>query len=99
MCGYDPRDLIAGHYLNLQPDWNLTDCSQFNRKRCPVELFNYTYRYYLPEEDIQEIDLLLTQDDLKTEVVFVYKEGAKPRVEELLIEEKPWREWLRQSAK
>lgn len=99
MTGYDPRDLLVGHYLYLQPDWSRTDCLQFAESRCPTERFGRRYRYYLPEFDAQELDRVLMQDDLKVEMVFSYKGEGKPLVKELLIGGKPWAEWLRQSAK
>ncbi len=99
MRGYDPRDLLSGHYLHLEPDWNRTDCMQFPEKKCPTERFARSYRYYLPEFDARELERQLTNSDLNVEMVFVYKGQAKPLVKDLLIEGKPWAEWLRQSAK
>lgn len=38
MSGFDPVDLISGHYLFLMPDWSQTDCRQFEHNSCPTEL-------------------------------------------------------------
>ena len=37
--GYDPRSLISGHYLELQPDWTRTDCKTFGGQTCPKDKF------------------------------------------------------------
>lgn len=29
VSGYDPRDLLSGHYIDLSLNWKDTDCSQF----------------------------------------------------------------------
>ncbi len=99
MMGYDPRDLLSGHYLYLRPDWSNTDCRQFDNGICPQGApFEYSYRYYLPEFEAQKIDAQLQRSDLKVEMVFTYKGSAKPLVKELLIEGKPWADWFKQSV-
>lgn len=45
--GYDPRNLISGHYLTLRLDWIKTDCKQFNNSRCPEAKFDSVYNFYL----------------------------------------------------
>ena len=35
VSGYDPRSLIAGHYILLTVDTQKIDCSQFSAKTCP----------------------------------------------------------------
>lgn len=99
MSGYDPRDLLSGHYLHLQPDWSLTDCRQFTDNRCPTERFGRSYRYYLPEFDAQKVDRQLRLNNVKIEMIFTYKGAAKPLVKDLLINGMVWDRWLTQSAK
>ena len=49
--GYDPRSLISGHYLELQPDWTRTDCKTFGGQTCPKDKFEKVYRFYLRSEE------------------------------------------------
>lgn len=49
VSGYDPRDILSGHYLNLAPEWDKTDCRQFAGGICPQARFERVYRYYLPQ--------------------------------------------------
>lgn len=32
VSGYDPRDLLSGHYIDLSLNWKDTDCSQFLKR-------------------------------------------------------------------
>lgn len=92
--GYDPRDLLSGHYLNLQLDWNKTDCTQFADSVCPKERFNWNYRYYLPEADALylEKEIFKASADLKLEFAFP-KTGA-PVIRNLLLDNMDWKEWI-----
>ena len=49
--GYDPRDLLRGHYVNLSLYWDATDMTQFQNSNCRQADFKKTYRYYLDEKD------------------------------------------------
>ena len=37
--GYDPKDFLAGYYMELQPNWAKTDCTQFAEQKCPTKAF------------------------------------------------------------
>ena len=93
MRGFDPFDLIAGHYLYLEPDWVATDCSQFADNRCPTEKFARYYRYYLPEKTAVDLDKHVSCPNTKVEMVFTWRGHAKPLVKNLLINSLPWQEW------
>lgn len=100
MLGYDPVDLLSGHYLSLRPDWHKTDCSQFENGVCPQELFSYSYRYYLPEFEAMDIDKeLVKNSNLKVEIEFAINGKAKPLVKHLYINGQKWRDWFSQFAK
>ena len=100
MQGYDPVDLLSGHYLRLQPDWTETDCQQFENDVCPTELFSYSYRYYLPEFDAIEIDKeLIRNTNLKIEMEFAVTGKAKPLVKHLYINGIKWKDWFNQFSK
>ncbi len=88
--GYDPRDLLSGHYLNLQTDWNRTDCRQFEENICPKERFEYVYRYYVPEHDALKLEKLMFRENVQAELLFVLPDGAAPRIKGFLINGRPW---------
>ncbi len=95
MMGFAPRDILSGHYLYLRPDWDKTDCRQFDDNICPTELFSYNYRYYLPEFDARQVDTEISNNEkLKIEMLFIIKGRAKPLVKGLLIEGKELEDWL-----
>ncbi|MBS4773656.1 MAG: hypothetical protein KHX55_05220 [Proteobacteria bacterium] len=90
--GYDPRDLLSGHYLSLRPDWKKTDCGQFPQNRCPEDVFQYSYRYYVPEQAAPVLEKMLQNGKHKTELLFVWPKYSNPRIKNLLIDNKPWNE-------
>lgn len=95
MRGFDPVDLLSGHYLYLRPDWELTDCQQFANNQCPKKLFEKSYRYYLPEHDAQALNHKINiMQDLEIDIVFALQKNRKPLVKSLLINNYPWKDWL-----
>ena len=105
--GYDPVDLLSGHYISYQIDWNKTDCTQFPEGRCPSqEVFckssrwGRQCRFYIPEKHARELDTLFRKyvwrsrdaNDMTFEVVYSYKKGFKPIAKQLLINGRDWRE-------
>ncbi len=99
MRGFDPVDLVSGHYLYLRPDWDATDCSQFADNRCPTERFSLSYRYYIPEVIASDADKYVNCPNTKTAMVFVWRGNAKPLVKTLLINGIPWQEWQHSANK
>ena len=100
VMGYDPRDLLSGHYIAYQIDWDKTDCSQFRGGKCPSEEFCHERRwgrqcrFYIPEEHAKKLDDLFRHRSLtgtQFEVIYAYRPGHKPMAKELLINGKPWR--------
>ena len=45
--GYDPKDFFSGYFMELQPNWDKTDCTQFTEQKCPTKAFLPHYRYYI----------------------------------------------------
>ncbi len=89
ITGYDPRDLLSGHYISYQINWDKTDCSQFTNNICPKDEFCLNdCRYYIPEENATALDKLFRQNNNNSifEVVYSYKSGRKPISIELLID-------------
>ncbi len=96
--GYDPRSLISGHYLQLRPIWNKTDCGQFSDQQCPTEAFEKTYRFYLPEENARELERLIQKQQPSMQLEFAFHR-PKPLVQELYIENNLWKIWLEEQMK
>ena len=62
VMGYDPRDLLSGHYIRYSIDWNRTDCTQFPNGVCPEDEFckdarwGRECRFYIPEKNARELE-------------------------------------------
>lgn len=97
ITGYDPRDLLSGHYISYRIDWNKTDLQQFEDKDFTkddfVDSLNKTsYRFYVSEKHAKYLDKLLMEswdakeeDKKKVEVVYSYKKGKHPIAKKLLV--------------
>ena len=99
ITGYDPRDLLSGHYIAYQIDWDNSDCTQFANNICPKDKFckeghwGRECRFYIPEYQAKNLDNLFAnrfQNNLKFEVVYSYNENQTPIAKELLINGKDW---------
>ncbi len=86
--GYDPRDLLSGHYIQYWLDWDKTDCSQFENNVCPIFSFERVGRYYVPEDKALLLEKLIR--DNGAEMIFSYQKGMKPLVLKLLVNGEPW---------
>ena len=104
VTGYDPRDLLSGHYIQYSIDWLRTDCRQFPDGICPGNEFcknsrwGRQCRFYIPEADAKELDYLFWRRDTTNmifEVVYSYHKGSEPLAKQLLINGKDWREMLK----
>ena len=121
--GFDPRDLLAGHYLTYQVDYGLGSfCSlEENTQRqkhticleplqsiadgscsLPLEGFcnqgNFSAgieRFYIPDQYAGKLDRAIR--DQKGEIVIMVKNG-KAVVKDLIIEDKPWLEFIKTTA-
>lgn len=105
IAGYDPRDLLSGHYIQYTIDWAETNCNQFPDGICPKNEFckdsrwGRQCRFYIPEKNANELDKLFRKrnaTDMVFEVVYSYHKGHEPLAKELLINGKNWRESLGQ---
>ena len=101
VTGYDPRDLLSGHYIQYTIDWDKTDCSQFadgvcpEKEFCKEERWGRQCRFYIPEINARDLDMMFRQrntTDMVFEVVYSYHKGRKPLAKQLLINGKDWRE-------
>jgi uncharacterized membrane-anchored protein len=94
--GYDPRDLLSGHYLHLRLNFDKTDCAQFSDNICPTERFDHVYRFYLEEHAAQELDRDLWRSNLDLKLEFSYLENQPPLIRELYINGFKWQDWIKQ---
>ena len=100
ITGYDPRDLLSGHYLQYQIDWDKTDCKQFKNQICPDKKdfceearWGRQCRFYLPEKHARQLDLLFrirSQSKDVFEIVYSYRPGHKAFAKQLLINGQDW---------
>jgi uncharacterized membrane-anchored protein len=81
--GYDPKDFFSGYYMNLQPDWEKTDCGQFEKNVCPVREFRPVYNYYIRREQSARLSQKVNAGDVK--LVFSYAKGHMPMVVDLKV--------------
>lgn len=82
--GYDPKDFFSGYYMNLQPDWEKTDCSQFEGGVCPKDDFRSVYNYYIKREQSAKLSQKVNTGNVK--LVFSYAKGHMPLVVDLKVD-------------
>ena len=86
ITGYDPRNLLSGHYIAYRIDWDKADCSQADwNGTCPRSEFKTSYRFYVPEETALDIERAINRSDISTEIIFSYQKGKSAVARELLI--------------
>lgn len=83
--GYDPRDILAGHYLNLQLDWNKTDCTQFSGNVCPKKEFDKVYNFYISRQSAITLEAAVNNRDNDVKLLFSYRQGKKPQLTNMKI--------------
>lgn len=89
VSGYDPRDLLSGHYLNLRLDWDKTECKQFADNICPKERFKENYRYYLPEEEAKAAEKELFKQDTEAFLEFSLPTKGEPLIQNFYTKKSP----------
>lgn len=96
VSGYDPRDLLSGHYIDLSLNWKDTDCSQFFEGVCPQKAFLQRYKFYLPEKDAADMQTLINRygNSLDLALVFGYHLDERPVLKEMLVNNESWKTWL-----
>ncbi len=96
--GYDPRDLLRGHYVNLSLYWDATDMTQFQNSNCRQADFKKTYRYYLDENDGPALDKLINQLRPSMSLEFSCPDAGSPHIKHFYIEGQPFDNWLAQHS-
>lgn len=104
ITGYDPRDLLSGHYIAYQVDWDKTDCTQFPDQICPQNQFcrdaswGRQCRFYIPERYASHLEKLFRNrwfNHYRFEVVYSYTPNSQPIAKRLLINGKSWRKFVK----
>lgn len=104
VMGYDPRDLLSGHYIQYQIDWDKTDCGQFEGAKCPIDEFcrqarwGRQCRFYVPEKNARQLNRLFAgrnDTDMVFEVMYSYSKGKEPIAKQLLINGQDWRDFIK----
>lgn len=84
--GYDPRNILSGHYIRFQINWKEADCYQADWDGvCPVADFKGINTYYIPENQAASIEEKLQSSSYLTEIVFAYHPNHRPIAKELRI--------------
>lgn len=98
ITGYDPRDLLSGHYIQYKIDWDKFDCDfSIADNFCRDKVWNEQQRFYIPEKYAKKLDNLFREKDNKNmlfEVIYSYKKGRKPIAKELLINGENWKKFM-----
>lgn len=93
--GYDPRNLLSGHYIQFQINWDKADCFQLNWNGvCPKRDFAGIDRYYIPEDKAQQLERLINSDS-DAEILFAYKKGMRPIAKDLKINGVSWSDYFK----
>ena len=61
------------------------------------EKVGYKQRFYIPEENANQLDRLFSKNNHLFEVLYACQKGRKPIPVELLIDGKPWRDFLKEN--
>ena len=88
--GYDPRDLLSGHYISYRLDWDKTVCSQYENNVCPTLSFERWGKYYVPENKAVLLEKIIQNSDNEAAMLFSYQKGMKPLALKLLVNGEPW---------
>ena len=106
ILGYDPRDLLSGHYIRYRIDWDNTNIEQFNNKSFTKQNFidslnRKSLRFYVPEKHARYLDKILMEssnikeeDRKRIEIIYSYKKGKHPIATKLLVDGKNYKEIL-----
>ena len=100
--GYDPRDLLAGHYILYQ---NNSQSVQQNTAgtSCRASDFYGPHKFYIPQTHAHRLEKLFgnwrNRSIYTFEVVYSCVEGKKPKAKQLLIDGIDWYDFLKKENK
>ena len=93
ITGYDPRDILRGHYLRYQIDNRSFYRSDYPECQLPKGSNN---RYFIPEKEAPVLDKLFRQNRNQFSIVFLCRKGHKAIAKELLINGHNWRDVIKE---
>lgn len=85
VSGYDPRDLLSGHYLRVRVRY--PENSRY--KDC----CNNIRRFYVPEDRAQVLEQALNSANVTAEMVIALPKNGEPKPVDLLLNGKSWTEF------
>lgn len=82
IVGYDPRDLLYGHYLRF-------------RFEGPTAIDQDPHKYFVPESEAERLQDLLSRPDRPVVSLDVHRTGSGAQTYGMLyIDDQPWRDYL-----
>jgi len=93
ITGYDPRDILRGHYLRYRIDSRSFYRSDYPDCQLPTGSNN---RYFIPEKESAQLDSLFRQNQHRFSIVFSCRKGHKAIAKELLIDGRDWRDVIKE---
>ena len=99
--GYDPRDLLAGHYILYQNN-RISVKDNATGTACKIDDFSGSHKFYIPQKDSARLDKLFNQWRYQRhtfEIVYSCVEGKKPMAKQMLIDGTDWRDFLEKGDK
>ena len=101
VSGYDPRDILSGHYLSLQIEQEKNGCSyEYERDKiiCQGYAFKRVYQYYLEEEKGKTLERMLAKKDPTMELEFTLSPFVLPQIKSFYIDGQDWKEWYKEET-
>ena len=94
ITGYDPRDLLRGHYLRYQIDTNRFRRSDYPECHLPRGWDN---RFFIPDESAEWLDRVFRSNRYRFSLLFSCQKGRKAIATELLINGQNWEEFKKEN--
>ena len=91
ITGYDPRDILRGHYLRYQIDRRYFSQSDYPECQLPTGSNN---RYFIPEKESAQLDSLFRQNLHQFSIIFSCQKGHKAIAKELWIDGQDWHDMI-----
>ncbi len=85
VSGYDPRDLLSGHYLAVQV--------RYPENSPYKDCCNNIRRFYVPENKARILERALNSANVHAEMVIAVPKYGNPAPVDLLLNGKPWTEF------
>lgn len=101
VSGYDPRDILSGHYLSLQIDSEKNGC-RYERESdkiiCQGHPFKRVYKYYVEEEKGTILEGMIAKKNPTMELEFTLSTFGLPQIKSFYIDGQDWKEWYKEET-